>query len=152
MNLENKDYSKVDLRAHILSLSDKWILSRLQKEIKEVTEHLENYRFSEYVKTIYNFFWSEFCDWYIELTKPRLSQMEDYESRLVAQTVLWKVLSTNLLLLHPVMPFITEEIWQKLPYHFNSIMITSFPIYEEIFVDEKSEKDMEFIKKFYKRN
>jgi valyl-tRNA synthetase len=146
MNLEDKDYSKVDLRAHILSLSDKWILSRLQKEIKEVTEHLENYRFSEYVKTIYNFFWSEFCDWYIELTKPRLSQMEDHESRLVAQTVLWKVLSTNLLLLHPVMPFITEEIWQKLPYHFNSIMITSFPIYEEIFVDEKSEKDMEFIK------
>lgn len=146
MNLDNKDYSQVDLRAHILSLSDKWILNKLQKEIKEVTEHLENYRFSEYVKTIYNFFWSEFCDWYIELAKPRLSEKEDPESKLVAQTILWKVLTTNLLLLHPIMPFITEEIWQKLPYHSESIMITHWPVYEESFIDEESEIDMEFIK------
>ncbi|MGB9858181.1 MAG: valine--tRNA ligase [Dictyoglomaceae bacterium] len=145
-NLENKDYSKVDLRAHILSLSDKWILSRLQKEIKEVTEHLENYRFSEYVKTIYNFFWSEFCDWYIELSKPRLSQKEDPESKLTTQAVLWKVLSTNLLLLHPVMPFITEEIWQRLPYHSESIMTSPWPSFDGFFIDDESEEDMEFIK------
>ncbi|MCS7201230.1 MAG: valine--tRNA ligase [Dictyoglomus sp.] len=146
MNLEDKDYSKVDLKAHLLSLSDKWILSILQKEIKEVTEHLENYRFSEYVKTIYNFFWSEFCDWYIELVKPRLSNKEDPESKLIAQSILWKVLTTNLLLLHPVMPFITEEIWQKLPYHSESIMINPWPNYEEDFIDEESEINMEFIK------
>lgn len=146
MSLEDKDYSKIDLRAHILSLSDKWILSRLQKEIKEITEHLANYRFSEYVKTVYNFFWSEFCDWYVELVKPRLSQKEDPESKLIAQTILWEVLSTNLLLLHPVMPFITEEIWQKLPFHSESIMVSSWPIYKNFFIDNESEENMEFIK------
>ncbi|MCX7845167.1 MAG: valine--tRNA ligase [Dictyoglomaceae bacterium] len=151
MSLEDIDYSKVDLRPHILSLSDRWILSKLQKEIVEVTEHLENYRFSEYVKTIYNFFWSEFCDWYIELAKPRLSDKEDPESRLVTQTVLWRVLTTNLLLLHPVMPFITEEIWKKLPYPSESIMINSWPVYEEFFIDEEKERDMEFIKESIRR-
>lgn len=145
-NLENKDYSKIDLRAHPLSLSDKWILTKLQKEIKEISDHLESYRFSEYVKSIYNFFWAEFCDWYIELAKPRLYQREDPESKLIAETILWKVLSTTLLLLHPVMPFITEEIWQKLSYSTESIMITSWPVYEEFLIDEESERDMEFIK------
>jgi len=144
-NLEDRKYSEVNLEYHLLSLSDKWILSRLQKEIKEVTDHLENYRFSEYVKTIYNFFWNEFCDWYIEMVKPRLSQREDPESRLVAQTILWKVLRDNLKLLHPVMPFITEEIWHKLPESSESIMISSWPIADDTFINEKAEKDMEFI-------
>jgi valyl-tRNA synthetase len=144
-NLEDRKYSEVNLEYHLLSLSDKWILSRLQKEIKEVTDHLENYRFSEYVKTIYNFFWNEFCDWYIEMVKPRLSQREDPESRLVAQTILWKVLRDNLKLLHPVMPFITEEIWHKLPESSESIMISSWPITDDTFINEKAEKDMEFI-------
>jgi valyl-tRNA synthetase len=144
-NLEDRKYSEVNLEYHLLSLSDKWILSRLQKEIKEVTDHLENYRFSEYVKTIYNFFWNEFCDWYIEMVKPRLSQREDPESRLVAQTILWKVLGDNLKLLHPVMPFITEEIWHKLPESSESIMISSWPITDDTFINEKAEKDMEFI-------
>lgn len=144
-NLEDRKYSEVNLEYHLLSLSDKWILSRLQKEIKEVSDHLENYRFSEYVKTIYNFFWNEFCDWYIEMVKPRLSQREDPESRLVAQTILWKVLRDNLKLLHPVMPFITEEIWHKLPESSESIMISSWPIADDTFINEKAEKDMEFI-------
>jgi len=146
MNLDdNVDYNNIDLLAHTLSLSDKWILSRLQKEVEEVTKCLEEYKFSEYVKTIYNFFWTEFCDWYIELVKPRLADKEDAESRLIAQTVLCKVLKTNLLLLHPVMPFITEEIWQKLPNTSESIMIDSWPKVESEFLDEESEKNMIFI-------
>ncbi|MGC8813337.1 valine--tRNA ligase [Dictyoglomus sp.] len=141
----NIDYNEVDLTKHSLSLSDKWILSRLQKTVYEVTDHLENFRFSEYVKTIYTFFWSEFCDWYIELSKPRLSNTEDPESRLIAQVILWKVLKESMQLLHPVMPFITEEIWQKLPSTHESIMISKWPEVNELFIDEEAEKDMEFI-------
>lgn len=139
------DYNSVEIEKHKLSLSDKWILSRLQKEIKEVTEHLENYRFSEYAKSIYNFFWSEFCDWYIELSKPRLSSHEDPESRLVAQTILWKVLKVNLQLLHPVMPFISEEIWQKMPATEGSIMLSKWPISDEKLINEEAEENMGFI-------
>ncbi|HOJ92778.1 MAG TPA: valine--tRNA ligase [Dictyoglomaceae bacterium] len=144
-NLDDKDYSQVDLSKHLLSLSDRWILSRLQKEIEEVTMHLENYQFSDYVKRVYNFFWGEFCDWYIELSKLRLLPQEDPESKLVSQTILWKVLRENLKLLHPVMPFITEEIWQKIPGSDESIMMSLWPEVEKEFIDEKSEKDMEFI-------
>lgn len=141
----NVDYSNIEIEKHSLSLSDKWILTRLQKEIKEVTEHLENYRFSDYAKSIYNFFWSEFCDWYIELSKPRLSPNEDPESRLITQTILWKFLKENLQLLHPVMPFITEEIWQKLPSTKGSIIISKWPEPCWNLVDEEAEKNMEFI-------
>lgn len=141
----NVDYSNIEIEKHSLSLSDKWILTRLQKEIKEVTEYLENYRFSDYAKSIYNFFWSEFCDWYIELSKPRLSPNEDPESRLITQTILWKFLKENLQLLHPVMPFITEEIWQKLPSTKGSIIISKWPEPCWNLVDEEAEKNMEFI-------
>jgi len=117
----------------------------LQKVIREVTEHLENFRFSEYVKTIYNFFWSEFCDWYIELSKPRLSSTEDPESKLIAQVILWRVLKESMQLLHPVMPFITEEIWQKLPSTDESIMISKWPEPNESLIDEEAERDMIFL-------
>jgi len=141
----NLNYNEVDLSKHSLSLSDKWILTRLQKVIREVTEHLENFRFSEYVKTIYNFFWSEFCDWYIELSKPRLSSTEDPESKLIAQVILWRVLKESMQLLHPVMPFITEEIWQKLPSTDESIMISKWPEPNESLIDEEAERDMIFL-------
>ena len=141
----NVNYNEIDLSKHSLSLSDKWILTRLQKVIREVTEHLENFRFSEYVKTIYNFFWSEFCDWYIELSKPRLSTTEDPESKLIAQVILWRVLKESMQLLHPVMPFITEEIWQKLPSTDESIMISKWPEPNESLIDEEAERDMIFL-------
>jgi valyl-tRNA synthetase len=94
------------------SLADRWILSRLQAVITETTASLENYRFNEYAGNLESFFWNEFCDDYIELAKPELKDPARQDS---ARWTLWKVLDTAMRLLHPVVPFITEEIWQRLP-------------------------------------
>ena len=94
-----------------LAEEERWILSRLADTIAQVTEHLENFRFSEFAKTLYDFAWSEFCDWYVEMAKLRL---RDPATRPTAQRVLAAVLDSLVRLLHPIMPFLTEQIWQAL--------------------------------------
>ena len=126
-----------------LEISDKWILSRYNDLVKEVTENLDKYELGIAVSKLYDFIWDEFCDWYIELVKPRF--FEEGESNIVAQQVLVYVLSNTLKLLHPFMPFITEEIWQALPHEGKSIMISSFPVYNEAFKNENAEKEMQLI-------
>jgi len=133
MNLE--DYKEVPLEN--LKTVDKWILTRLNKTVKEVTSALENYDFNIAARTIYNFFWDEFCDWYIEASKPRLKT----EERHLVQTLLVKTLDTSLRLLHPFMPFLTEELWQKLPVDGESITIAKWPEVEEENIDEAAEKE-----------
>ncbi|HOJ93959.1 MAG TPA: valine--tRNA ligase [Fervidobacterium nodosum] len=134
MNLE--DFEKVDIKSSELKLSDKWILSRLQKTVRKVTEALDGYDFNIAANEIYNFFWDELCDWYIEAVKNRLKT----EERKVVQNVLVYVLDMSLRLLHPFMPFLTEELWTKLPTSGESIVISKWPEVEENFIDESSEK------------
>ncbi len=112
-----------------LAVEDKWIISKLNALTAEVTENLEKYELGIAVAKVYDFIWSVFCDWYIELTKPRL--LAGGEVSLLAQQVLVYVLSNTLKLLHPFMPFITEEIWQALPHEGPSIMVSPWPVYDK---------------------
>src|SRR5262249_10373130 len=109
MNLEG--YTPQALRIEELPLEDRWILSRLATAAGQVTEYLEGYHFSDVARTIYDFTWSEFCDWYVEMSKGRL---RDEAARPLAQRVLAGVLDAILRLVHPVMPFVAETIWDKL--------------------------------------
>src|SRR5258706_11737234 len=112
------------------TLEDRWILSRFNRAAKDVNESLATYRFDEAANRIYDFFWGEFCDWYIELIKPRLMESASPETVKVACENLAGLFEASLRLLHPVMPFITEEIWQamydgKPPV--KSIALAAFP-------------------------
>lgn len=113
-----------------LQTEDKWILNGYNTIVKEVTENLEKYELGIALSKIYDFLWDNFCDWYIELVKPRLFDKENKTAK-TAQYVLTYVLSNTMKLLHPFMPFITEEIWQHLPHEGASIMISEWPKYDE---------------------
>ena len=113
-----------------LALEDKWILSIYNRVVKEVTDNLEKFELGIAVQKLYDFIWDVFCDWYIELAKARLTG-EDEQAKKTARGVLCYVLSGTLKLLHPFMPFITEEIWQTLPHEGETIMLASFPEYSE---------------------
>ncbi|WP_411680466.1 valine--tRNA ligase [Clostridium thailandense] len=126
------------------SAADKWILSRMNNLVKEVTDNIEKFELGIASQKVYDFIWGEFCDWYIELVKP-VMYGEDEEAKGVAFNVLNKVLSTSLQLLHPIMPFITEEIYTHLYTNYESITISKWPEYDEALNDEKAEKDMEYV-------
>ena len=119
---------------------DKWIISKLNTLVKEVTENIEKYDLGVAAQKIYDFIRNDFCDWYIEIVKPRLFDKEN-ESRYTVQFILNYVLCTSLKLLHPFMPFITEEIYSKLYHKEESIMMTKFPEYKEE-LDFKKEEEM----------
>lgn len=141
-NLEEIDY---DAMPQKLCYEDKWILSKLNKLIKETTINLNNYDLGVWTQKVYDFIWGEFCDWYIEMVKPRLYDKEN-KTREAAQYTLNKVLGDSLKLLHPIMPFITEEIYTKLYNNDESIMISSWPQYSEELNFAKEEKQIEKIK------
>jgi valyl-tRNA synthetase len=111
-----------------LSLPDKWILSRLQHVTSEVTAALDSYRFNEAAGAIYNFVWHEFCDWYLEAIKPALYDKDRRDTLESTRAVLWRVLRDTLVLLHPFIPFVTEEIWHHLPGTDGSIMKAVHPV------------------------
>ena len=145
MNLEDfKDtVSTSDITRLNLQLSDKWILNRLQKAIRDTKKGLEEYKFNESAGIIYQFFWHELCDWYIEIIKPRLAASA--KERKTAQSVLLYVMENSLRLLHPFMPFITEELWQQLPHKGESIMAAEYPEFNEALLNEENEKEMNLI-------
>jgi valyl-tRNA synthetase len=126
------------------SLVHRWILSRLQRVVEEVDAAIENYHFNQYAQSLYQFIWHEYCDWYLEMIKPDFYG-EDPEVKALAQAVAARVLEQILLLLHPVMPFVTEEIWQKLPQTSGSIMKASFPALRQERLDADAEEQMEVI-------
>jgi valyl-tRNA synthetase len=126
MNLEGYDPAAGRGEAP-LSTVEAWILSRLQQVIREVTDSLDTYEFDRAAHVLYQFIWHEFCDWYLEFIKPDLAPTADGQVRRRAQGVLVEVLSAILRLLHPFMPFITEEVWHKLPGAAGSIMVAPFP-------------------------
>jgi valyl-tRNA synthetase len=121
------DHGYQDSALQSLSLPDKWILSRLQQTTAGVTAALDSYRFNEAAGTIYNFVWHEFCDWYLEAIKPALYDNEGPEKMETTRAVLWRVLRDTLVLLHPFIPFVTEEIWHHMPGTDGSIMKAAHP-------------------------
>jgi len=126
------------------SLPDQWIRGRLNRTIREVKRSLEDYRFNEATHTIYQFIWHEFCDWYLELIKPYLYQEKDAKRKRTTQQTLLEVLDATLRLLHPFMPFITEEIWQQLPLkrEKDSIMVADFPTTDQRFDNDQVADEM----------
>lgn len=139
---ENLEFSKVNPAK--FTVADKWILSRLNTIIKEVTENLEKFESGIGLQKIYEFIWEEFCDWYIELVKPRLYDRES-DTRLEAQYVLNYVLSNSMKLLHPFMPFITEEIYTHLVNDDITIMLSKWPEYRGDYSFPQQEKAMQLI-------
>ncbi len=123
-----------------LHIEDKWILHRYNELVREVTDNLDKYELGIAVQKLYDFIWDEFCDWYIEFVKPRF--FAEDESNTTAQQVLTYVLSNTLKLLHPFMPFITEEIWQALPHEGESIMISQWPKVNAELCDIAAENEM----------
>ena len=131
MNIEDMQYTLDDL-----TLADRWILTKLNNTIKEVTEHMDKYEFNIVGSTLYNFIWNDFCDWYIEFSKANMNN--------TSKTVLTEVLKAILKMLHPFMPFVTEEIYTKLPNTEESIMLSKYPVYNKDY-EFKDFSDMEDI-------
>ena len=123
-------------------LAARWITSRLAATVGEVRAALDSYRFNDAAAALYQFVWSELCDWYLEIAKLALYQPDDPARRLATQNTLVTTLETTLRLLHPFMPFITEEIWQRLPHEGDSIMIAPYPKASRRQVDAAAERDM----------
>lgn len=140
MNLENFEVSSNCTAAN---LADRWILSRLNRTIRTVNESLAEYDIDDASNALYEFIWSEFCDWYIELAKPRLRGDDDEQSQ--ARNMLYHVLETTMRLLHPITPFITEQIWQAMPHEGDSIMVARFPEVEESLIDDAAESEMNVV-------
>jgi len=139
MNLEDFQEDNTD---YAFTMADQWILSRYNSTVSEVTRLLEKYELGEAGRELYDFIWNEFCDWYIELVKPRLYGKEDLQSKRTAQKVLSEVLRGTMELLHPFMPFITEEIWQHLPHQGESIMLTDWPQAQKELINKTIETEM----------
>jgi valyl-tRNA synthetase len=140
MNLEkfNVDEMTQEVTPEKFSLPDRWIRGRLNRTIRDVQKGLEEYKFNEASYVLYQFIWHEFCDWYLELAKLTLYQEGEKRGRTLTQRTLLEILDAILKLLHPFMPFITEEIWQQLPgrKENESIMIAEFPKPDERYDDE----------------
>ena len=144
-NLENyKEIEFKDIKDD-LTYADKWILSKLNVLVAEITNNIDGFELGVFAQKIYDFIWNEFCDWYIEMVKPRLYNEED-ETKLAAQYTLNKVLADSLKLLHPIMPFITEEIYTKLYNNDESIMISKWPEYDNNLNYEKEIQAVEELK------
>ena len=142
MNLEGVDDNDIDFNA--LTIADKWILDKLNSVAKEVNEDIKNYRIGETAHVLYDFFWNSYCDWYVEIAK---IQLQNPELKLNTQRVLRYVLDMALRLLHPIMPHITEKVWQLIPKStdIKAIMLAPYPVYDEKFSYPKEAKEMELV-------
>ncbi len=143
MNMEGMTYEEIDLTGE-LSTADKWILSRLNNTIERVTTLSDKYEFGEVGRELYNFIWDDFCSWYIEMAKLPLYG-EDEQAKKTTRSVLAYVLDQTMRLLHPFMPFVTEEIWQHLPHEGESITIAAWPQVRPEFAFEAEAGDMKLL-------
>ncbi len=123
---------------------DRWILSRLAYTIRVVTTELESYRFDRAATALYQFFWHEYCDWYVELIKPVLQSPEHPDGAGTRHTLV-ETLETTMRLLHPFMPFLTEEIWQTLPHQGNSIVVQTYPVVDQAWVSPETEQNFSLL-------
>jgi valyl-tRNA synthetase len=145
MRLGDEDLSRVRESALELTLADRWILSRYANAVKDVTRNLKTYRFNEAANALYHFAWNEYCDWYLELVKPRWTEDAAPTDRRAARWVAWKVLDGILRLLHPFMPFVTEELWQALPHDGECLATASWPKAKKAWFDAESEREVAFL-------
>lgn len=127
-----------------LALEDKWIVNQFNQVVKEVTDNLEHFEIGIAVQKLYDFLWDELCDWYIEIAKIRLQSSDEEAAQTARQVLVW-VMTGTLQLLHPFMPYITEEIWQSLPHEGESIMVSKWPVYEEAHCFQQAASDMQGI-------
>lgn len=127
-----------------LALEDKWIVNQFNQVVKEVTDNLEHFEIGIAVQKLYDFLWDELCDWYIEIAKIRLQSSDESAAQTARQVLVW-VMTGTLQLLHPFMPYITEEIWQSLPHEGESIMVSKWPVYEEAHCFQQAASDMQSI-------
>lgn len=142
MNIGDMAIEDVDFSGK-KTIADKWILTRLQQTIEKVTEQFERFEFGEAGRQLYNFVWDDFCDWYIEMSKETLSG-EDEVNKKTTKSILVHVLDQILRLLHPMMPFVTEEIWQNIPHPSSvpSIVVASYPVVEDSLIFPESIHEM----------
>lgn len=138
--LNMEDHEKIELKEEDLKIEDKWILSRLNSTILEISKDLEGYNYDQAARKLYDFFWNELCDWYIEASKNRLNSSGN--DKLIVQNVILQVFDSSLRLLHPFMPYISEELWQKLPIEKDSELLISakWPEYNENNIYPEAEK------------
>ena len=144
MNIEDLELSDLSLEGE-KTVADRWILSRLNETIEKVTTLFERFEFGEAGRQLYNFIWDDFCDWYIEMSKETLYG-ENEVAKTMNKSVLVHVLDQSLRLLHPIMPFVTEEIWSKLPHEGESLVVAEYPVVHEEWLDEKATTGMETLK------
>jgi len=146
MNAEQQwdtDFQKYE---DYFTLEDRWILSRLQRAIQNTTQGIENFRVNDSLNAIYHFFWDEYCDWYLEMIKRRLYHAEKEEEKKTALAIATYIMKTSMELLHPFIPFITEEIWQNLRKEGEeSIVISAWPEVNEPLINEQVEEDLRFV-------
>ncbi|GAK43282.1 hypothetical protein TCA2_5778 [Paenibacillus sp. TCA20] len=143
MNLEGFKAEDIDITGE-LTTADRWILHRLNETAKDVTRLMDAYEFGETGRTLYNFIWDDLCDWYIEFSKLSLYG-EDAEAKRKTQSVLAYVLDQTMRLIHPFMPFISEEIWQHLPHEGETITLAAWPEFNEAFVNDKAVAEMNML-------
>ncbi|MGD6802456.1 valine--tRNA ligase [Rossellomorea aquimaris] len=143
MNMDGMKYEEIDLTGE-KSVADKWILTRLNETIETVTKLADRYEFGEVGRILYNFIWDDFCDWYIEMAKLPLYG-EDEAAKKTTRSILAYVLDNTMRLLHPFMPFITEEIWQNLPHEGESITTAAWPAVKEEFTDKAAAEEMKLL-------
>ena len=146
MNVGDLTADQVDITGE-KTLADKWILTRLNQTIGKVTELFEKFEFGEAGRLLYRFIWDDFCDWYIEMSKETLAG-DDEAAKLTTRSILVYVLDNTLRLLHPIMPFVTEEIWQSVPHVGESLVVATYPTVHPEQMDEKSAEEMEFLMDF----
>ena len=146
MNVGDLTADQVDITGE-KTLADKWILTRLNQTIGKVTELFEKFEFGEAGRLLYRFIWDDFCDWYIEMSKETLAG-DDEAAKLTTRSILVYVLDNTLRLLHPIMPFVTEEIWQSVPHVGESLVVATYPTVHPEQIDEKAAEEMEFLMDF----
>ena len=146
MNIGDLTVEQLDITGE-KTLADKWILTRLNQVIAKVTELFEKFEFGEAGRLLYRFIWDDFCDWYIEMSKETLAG-NDEAAKLTTRSILVYVLDQTLRLLHPIMPFVTEEIWQSVPHIGDSLVVASYPVVQESQMDEAAAEKMEFLMDF----
>lgn len=143
MNLGDFSVEDIDLTGK-KTIADKWILARLNETIRHVTEQLDKFEFGEAGRALYKFIWDDFCNWYIEMSKEILSEGSEEELK-TTKSILAHVLDQTLRLLHPIMPFVTEEIWTHVPHDGESIVVAAFPEADEQFDDEAAIRNMNML-------
>ena len=150
MRLGDEDFSRIRESQLALTLADRWILSRFANAVKDVTRCLKTYRLNEAAHALYHFVWDDYCDWYLEMAKPRWvddaeGAAADSHDRLVARWVAWRVLDGILRLLHPFMPFVSEELWQNIPHDGETLALAAWPKAKRSWFDAEAERQVGFL-------